>query len=452
MTRKFFHLSNPVIVIVLLLTSLVSAASAADQRLTRVTSAWDGSQTDGGSTTPTISADGRFVVFNSLATNIVEGGQASQLYLYDRKTGSTELVSLASDGSPANYEAYYPAISSDGRFIAFGSNATNLAGELPGEIYLRDRKTGETVLVSGPVDGSMPSADANGPSISGSGRFVAFLSFSENLVPEDTDILPDIYVRDMQENTLHLASVSSSGEKGNSDSGVAGGQSISRDGRYVAFQSYASNLVAGDTNEVSDVFIHDRSTGKTERISVSSSGQQANAESNSQVISGSGRYVGFTSAASNLVPGDTNGVVDVFVYDRQTHKTERVSVSSTGSQQAAGVIYGVENFAHLSISDNGRYITFVSQATNFEKGMRISTCDYAVIGGSSGPCANIYLHDRQTGKTSLLSAASKKQSGNSVSYSPAISPDGNWVAFGSDASNLVSGDTNGQADIFLYHQ
>lgn len=451
MIRQLFSITARIVVVTLLFASLPVTVSAANSRLNRISQAWDGSQADGGSYSPAISADGRFVVYHSLATNLVKGGQPSQLYLFDRQAGATELVSVASDGSPANSEANHPAISADGRYIAFGSNATNLAGESSGEIYLRDRVSGKTLMVSGPVDGSPARGDASFPAISGDGRYVAFLSFADNLDPRDEDILPDIFVRDMQKNTLTLVSVSSSGEKANSDSGVAGGLAISSDGRYVAFQSYASNLVPDDTNEASDIFVRDLVAGKTERVSVSSSGEQANDRSGSLAISGDGRFVSFISWASNLVAGDTNGAPDIFVHDRVSGKTERINMGVRNSMTISGVIYDTENYAQLSLSHDGRYLAFASQATSPVKRSGITTCDFSTMGGGVEPCANAFLYDRQSGKLTLLSASAKNQTGSAASYNTAISQDGHWVAFASEASNLTPGDTNQQADIYLYH-
>jgi Tol biopolymer transport system component len=252
----------------------------------------------------------------------------------------------------------------------------------------------------------------------------------------------------MLKNKLYLASVSSNGTKGNIDSFYP---SISADGRYVAFASYATNLVAGDTNNAVDIFVHDLLTGQTERVSVSTSGKQANAGSNFPVISGNGRYVAFISSATNLIPGDTNGLEDVFVHDRQTGKTERASVSSSGKQQIHGTMYD-QGYAGISLSFDGRYVSFVSQATNFANGININTCHYPIGLGVVEPCTNIYLHDRQTGRTSIISVSSRNKSGNAPSTSPNLSSDGQWIVFLSNASNLVAGDTNGQADIFLYHR
>src|SRR2546428_656807 len=230
------------------------------------------------------------------------------------------------------------------------------------------------------------------------------------------------------------ASVSSNNAQGNAGSTVA---AITPDGRFVLFGSSASNLVLGDTNGFMDAFVHDRLTGTTERVSVSSSGAQGNGDSMTGDLAGDGgaitpdgRFVAFNSLASNLVPGDVNGVGDVFVRDRVTGTTEIVSVNSSGVQGNFG-----SGIAPPSISGNGTLVAFDSQATNLEPGQN----------GQEG----VFVHNRITGKTIEVSVNSSGVEGNGFSLGPTISRDGRFVVFFSFASNLVSGDTNGAPDIFV---
>ena len=206
--------------------------------------------------------------------------------------------------------------------------------------------------------------------------------------------------------------------------------SISADGRYVAFASYASNLVSGDTNGTPDVFIHDRQGGGTTRVSVASDGTQGNWDSWYSSISADGRYVAFYSGASNLVSGDTNGTDDVFVHDGQTGQTTRVSVASDGAQ-------GNDISWDPSISADGRYVAFYSDATN-------------LVSGDTNGTDDVFVHDWQTGQTTRISVASDGAQGNEGSWYSSISADGRYVAFYSGASNLVSGDTNGVGDVFVH--
>jgi Tol biopolymer transport system component len=270
------------------------------------------------------------------------------------------------------------------------------------------------------------------PSISADGRFVAFCCFGDNLVPGDTNGWADVFVRDRQNGTTKQVSVSSSGAPGNKG-GYA--PAISADGRWTAFSSYSTNLVVGDTNGVIDVFVHDRESGLTERVSVDSSGLQGNGTSDNDdtcttVISGDGRYVVFESQAGNLVPGGTNGYSHIFVRDRQAGVTELVSVDSFGTQAN----YLSER---PTLSTDGRFVAFVSFATNL------------VPGDANGHVGDIFVHDRLTGATEFASVSAVGAQGDNASYYPAISSNGRFVAFLSGATNLVSGDTNGVVDFFV---
>src|SRR4051794_1659284 len=215
--------------------------------------------------------------------------------------------------------------------------------------------------------------------------------------------------------------------------------SISADGRFVAFYSYATNLVPGDTNGQLDGFVRDRLKGTTERVSVGPGGRQGDGPSSLPSISGDGRFVTFRSGATNLVSGDTNGRTDVFVRDRLKGTTERVSVSSSGAQ-------GDDDSDWASISSDGRFVAFMSAATNLVKGDTNRACD------EEGTCSpDVFVRDRLKGTTERVSVSSsgKQTSSGSFSYFPSISGDGRFVAFGSDATNLVPGDTNREGDIFV---
>ena len=312
---------------------LVSIASA---QVTRRASIPDGStEGDGYSTFCSVSADGRWIAFFSLATNLVPGDTngMGDVFVQDRLTGTIERVSVGPRGVQADDFSIGPSISADGRYVAFYSGATNLvAGDTNGcyDVFVRDRVAGTTVRASVDSSGAQAEASSDEPSISADGRFVAFRSFSRYLVPVDDNFVPDVFVRDLVAGTTERVSVGPGGLQANDQSNFP---SISADGRFVAFLSYASNLVAGDTNGTGDVFVRDRQSGTTERVSVrTSTGAQANAYSGMCSISGDGRLVAFESAASNLVVGDSNTTDDVFVRDRTAGTTVRVSVSTGGSQ------------------------------------------------------------------------------------------------------------------------
>jgi Tol biopolymer transport system component len=414
---------------------------------TRVSVASDGTEGNCTSSEQSISADGRYVAFASCANNLVSGeiNSAKDIYLHDRQTGSTELVSVASDGNHGQGNSYDPSISADGRYVTFFSDSNNLvSGDTNGtwDVFVHDRQTGVTERVSVSSDGSQGNASSfsTPASISADGRYVAFGSASDNLVSGDTNQTLDIFVYDRQTRITELISLASDGSWGNSESQL---HAISADGRHVAFASSSSNLVNGDTNGVMDVFVHDQQTGTTERVSVASDGSQGNDQSSDWIhlsISADGRFVVFASDASNLVEGDINGKTDIFVRDRLTGITEHISVSSDGNQ-------GNGDSVAPSISANGRYVAFISKASNLVSGDTNNYCG----DNKDENCSDVFVHDRQTGVTERVSVANDMSQGDSGSYSynTSITPDGRYVAFSSYASNLVVGDTNGFMDVFV---
>lgn len=284
----------------------------------------------------------------------------------------------------------------------------------------------------------MTAAEANNYSfhtaVSDSGRYVAFSSLASNLVTGDTNDASDVFLRDQHDQTTVRVSVSSSGTQGNGWSGQME-LSISDNGRYVGFLSSASNLVPGDTNGQQDVFVHDVQTGETTRASVSSAGEEANDETAAVDISPGGSYVAFQSSASNLDPLDLNGIDDVFVHDVATGETEIVSVNSLGLQGAPGP--GGKNDSP-SISSNGRYVAFVS--------------DSVLVPGDVNQDWDIYVRDRQEGTTTRVSLTSSglPTSYESPSDAPSISDDGRFVAFNSkDNFGDAMDEDGGEDDIFL---
>jgi Tol biopolymer transport system component len=323
-----------------------------------------GNQGNDTSFVPSISATGRFVAFLSFASDLVPGDTngVEDVFVHDRKIGTTMRVSVDSAENEGNGSNFSPSISATGRFVAFASAASNLVlGDTNDrlDVFVHDRKTGTTMRVSMDSDGNQGNDDSFTPSISATGRFVAFDSNAPNLVPEDTNSNMDVFVHDRKTGTTTRVSVDSAGNEGNNASFFA---SISANGRFVAFVSSASNLVLGDTNGLPDVFVHDRKTGTTTRVSVDSDGSEGNNRSFfSPSISATGRFVAFTSVASNLVPGDTNDSIDVFVHDRKTGTTRRVSVDSGGNQ-------GNADSSVPSISATGRFVAFASSASNLVRG------------------------------------------------------------------------------------
>jgi Tol biopolymer transport system component len=247
---------------------------------------------------------------------------------------STRRVSVGSDGTQGNSDSYRPSISADGRYVAFSSLANNLVTEdtnNEGDIFVYDLVANTTRIVSVATDGTGGNSESYRPSISADGRYVAFESRANNLVDGDTNSYADIFIYDTVANTTRIVSVATDGTDGNFDSYAP---SISADGRYVTFYSYASNLVSGDTNPYADIFIYDTVANTTRIVSVATDDTQGNDFSSSSYpsISGDGRYVAFVSYTSNLVSGDTNNTSDIFVYDTVANTTRIVSVDSDGTQ------------------------------------------------------------------------------------------------------------------------
>ena len=412
---------------------LLSPASgfAAQAVTTRASIDSTGVEGNGDSSDSSISADGRYMAFHSTAVNLVSGDLNGtwDVFVRDRQTGATTRISVDSSGVQGNGASYDPSISADGRYVAFWSRADNLVTgdtNFIFDIFVHDRQTGATTRVSvysGGVQGNGGSYD---PSISADGRYVAFDSTAVNLVTGDTNATGDVFVHDRQTGATTRVSVDSSGVQGN---GGSYRPSISADGRYVAFDSTADNLVTGDTNATDDVFVHDRQTGATTRVSVDSSGGQGDNGSYRPSISADGRYVAFEADASNLVSTDTNITGDVSVHDRQTGATTRVSVDSSGGQ-------GDNGSYRPSISADGRYVAFGSGASN-------------LVTGDTNAMEDVFVHDRRTGATIMVSVDSSGVQGNGGSYRPSISADGRYVAFDSTADNLVTGDTNAAYDVFV---
>ncbi len=399
--------------------------------------------------------------------------------------GDTTRVSVASDGTQGNWDSGFygtlSAISANGRYVAFDSYATNLVtGDVNGaaNIFLRDRETNTTMRISVASDGTPGDSNSYSPAISADGRYVVFASFAGNLdcnpngtqdifihdrqtnttvclispgnvssglpaisadgryvtfssgdhyVIGDTNGAWDVFLVNRQTSTTTRISLDSDGIEGNGDSF---GSSLSVDGRYVAFDSDASNLVAVDSNGATDVFLRDTNTNTTTRLSLASDGAQSNGNSGDPTISADGRYVVFISDADNLVSGDTNGTRDIFLRDTQTNTTTRISVASDGIQAN-----NTNN--NPAISANGRYVVFASDASN-------------LVAGDTNGASDIFLRDTQTNTTTRISVASDGTQTSGNSFSPTVSADGGFVVFSSDASNLVAGDTNGATDVFVH--
>jgi len=309
------------------------------------------------STTPVISGDGRYIAFASAASNLLPGTPGiMDIYVYDRQNETMERASVDNNGTQGNGASQEPFISYDGRYVAFVSTADNLVvNDLNAsrDVFVRDRLTGTTRIIAY----TSAASDSNSPAISDDGRYIAFLSTNPNLVPADTNNTWDVFVHDIVAGTTEMISVDPNGNCGNDTSLDGHRLGISGDGRFVSFASAASNLVAGDTNGTWDIFLRDRFINATERVSLADGGSQANGASYEPSISGNGRYISFRSDAANLVAGDTNGTTDIFVRDTTNLTTTRVNTGNCGIQAD-------RPSGGASISNNGRFVAFNSIATN----------------------------------------------------------------------------------------
>ena len=410
----------------------VPLAPAFFRTLERDSLSSDGGQANGASSSSSLSVDGRFLAFGSGAANLVadDTNGADDIFVQDRQTGQTVRVSISSSGVEGDGGSYSPTISGDGRYVAFQSVSTNLVlNDTNGvtDIFVHDRQSGITSRVSLASDGTQGDSFSIEASMSLDGSYVTFSSLSTNLVSNDTNGAADIFVHDLGSAVTSRVSVASDGSQG---SGISFNPSLSGDGRYVAFYSSSDNLVFGDTNSSDDVFVHDRQAGTTVRVSVASDGGQANGPSFSfqSSISADGSIVAFASVADNLVSGDSNATVDVFVHDLPTGVTSRVSVGSDGTE-------GNDFSISPSISADGRYVVYYSDADN-------------LVANDTNGVSDIFVHDRQTRVNARVSLSNTGGESNDSSGNPAISGDGRTVAYESAASNLVTGDTNGDYDVF----
>lgn len=343
----------------------------------------------------------------------------------------TFTMSLGVNGVEANGPSTRPAISVAGGLVAFESTASNLAFDPNGavrDIFARDVVAGVTRLVSTAADGG----GANGPSTNAAvgGRVVAFNSEASNLVAHDGNGLRDVFARTGTDPIVRVSEAAAGGDP----DGASGEADVSDDGRFVVFSSTATNLVPGDGNGLSDVFVRDLSTGSLRRVSQPAGGGNADGPSRAPAISPDGRYVSFYSEARNLVADDANGAGDVFLADLRTGRVERVSVSSREREQNAAV---VAPFAQISdVSRDGRFVAFDSDATNLVRRDRNRDTD-------------VFVRDRRRGTTTRVSVDLLGFEANNDSFFPSLSPDGRFVAFQSFATNLAPGD-GPREDVFVY--
>jgi Tol biopolymer transport system component len=382
-----------------------------------------------------VSADGSRVAFDSFATNFApnDDNNNSDVFVRDRATGTTQLVSVSMGGGPGDdgSSVSVGALTRDGFEITFTSSATNL---IPGDdnsfadVFVADLRTGAIRRVSVDSAGAQLAAPSGPPAVvSSNGAYVAFRTRA-GIAATDTNLRDDVYVApNPPPRVAELVSVGA----GNPSNGVSDGRpSVSYDGRWIAFTTSASNFAVGDGNGVTDVYVRDRGAGTTRLVSVSAQGNAAgDGPSHSPSLSADGRFVAFVSGATNLVDGDANAVEDVFLRDLWRERTVRVSAPAGGTEANAAS-------GEPSVCGAGVCVLFVSRATN-------------LVQGTTSARARVYAFDPRTAELTLVSRAVDGGDPDDDSRSPSVSGDGRFVAFESSATNLVAGDTNGWPDIFV---
>jgi len=446
-----------------------------------------GLEANGKSDRPSISADGRFVAFYSDAWNLVVGDLQTfdvdscptcpglrDIFVHDRDpdgngifdeaNGLTTRVSLSSTGTPANEFSTRPALSGDGRYVAYRSTATNLVTNITdGErhIYIYDRNSGITVVADTNLFGEVADDRSDRPSLSGDGRFIAYQSDASNLT-ESSDGTRSIYIHDRDgdgngvfDDTSPLVSMVSKSSLGIPGDDASISPSVSSDGRFIEFSSVAANLVVGDTNDASDEFVHDQDFGTTVRVSVSAEGvgtSPIGPGSDRSSLSADGRYISFVSEADDLGFVDTNNNSDVFVRDRLAGSVTRISIPSTGTGEAN------DDSDRPSISADGRIVAFYSDAWNLVLG------DGQPYDPTNCPSCtgvrDIFVHDRDPDSNGIfdegnstvvrVSVSSLGIAGNGTSTRPRVSADGRFVSFVSNSTNLSPEAFNGLDQIYVH--
>jgi Tol biopolymer transport system component len=384
----------------------------------------------GGSNLSWISPNGQIVVFTSWAFTLVQFDRnyVQDVFVRDLRRDMNERLSVSSQGEEGNRRSCCPHASRNGRFVAFVSAASNLVPRDRNrvtDVFVYDRQRKRIERVSVTSSGRETRRDASAAYMSGNGRFVAFTTAGA-LVPGDSNGVLDAFLHDRLTGRTDRVSVGPDGQ----GSAASHPGAVSDDGRFVAFVSYASNLVPGDTNRNPDTFLRDRKRGRTERVNVRPDGGQSRGNANRPTMSADARFIAFRSWADDLVPNDRNNQVDAFVRDRLAARTKRVSVSSSGREG-----FGVTSRPVLSAT--GRWVVFTSRSST-------------LVPGDTNGRADIFRHDRLTGRTIRVSISVTGRQANGDSTRPTVSATGAIVAFNSFASNLVPRDTNRAKDVFVH--
>lgn len=356
--------------------------------------------------------EGRYVVFISSANFAGSTGKHRQIFWRDRNAGITKLISASPAGEEGNADSYAPAISGDGKTVAFESYSSNLVqNDKNGfrDVFVWHSNTGKIDVVSIGAKGAEANAESYEPTVSGDGNFIAFTSMAGNISPTDKGVSNNnVYLRDLQAEITIMISVDPAAKKG----GGGSNPSISYDGNRIAFYSHTATLVANDNNGLWDIFLWEKNKAALKRISLTADGKERDQGSESAnrivapAISGNGEFIAYATTASNMVPGDINNSQDVFVYDINANTTTIASNSPDGKPGNGDS--PIEQGEKIAISLNGKWVAFSTKASNL-----------------GVPSANIVMHNMIGGENKAISSVV----GNSVGR-PAISKSGSYVVFG----------------------
>ncbi|MFI0261734.1 TolB family protein [Streptomyces sp. NPDC017056] len=411
------------------------AETAAAPATERVSVAADGTQGNGFSGDPRLSANGRFVAFSSDATNLgpIDANGQQDVYVKDLRTGKVDLVSVASDGTRGDALSGSPEISADGRYVAFYSSATNLVpGDTNGEgdVSVHDRRTGRTVSPTAGAGTSPYGYGVQNFALSGDGHRLAFGSHRPDLVPDDTNERLDVFVHDVQKGTTKRVSVASDGSQADGPSAFP---SISADGRRVAFTSKATNLTPARPGfrrppPQDPMYVHDLATGRTRAASLSTTDAVVGVSPFPR-LSPDGRYAVFAAVADDVVPDDTNGTYDLFARDLEQGTTRLLSRAHDGAQGNGWSSEG-------RLSADNRRLFFTSAAAN-------------LVPGDTNGQVDGFVRDLRSGRVERVNVG--VDGAQSASWTNIAVPDatGRLAAFDSRDDGLVPGDTNGTGDVFV---
>lgn len=420
------------------ITALVASPGRAAAQVERISVSGDGAQANADSYQAVLSDDGSVVAFRSNASNLVAGdtNQWTDIFVRDLGAETTVIASRRPDGSESTNFSQRPSLSGDGRYVVFETpyeNQTILTTGLYDRVL--DSNSYLLFLQNSAGNPSYPRQARLEPVLSGDGSVLALRSLGEfqsvsppeaSPIDDDNNSAHDVFLYDWTASPvepMQRVSRLTNGDELNADSRRP---SLSHDGRYVAFMTY-SDLLFEDTNSRPDIVWKDRQSGALELISAAPGGAAGNGASFNPAVSADGSVIAFRSAATDLVAGDLNGQWDIFVRDRNSGATTRASVRSDGGEADGRSL-------QPSISDDGRFVAFRSMASN-------------LVDGDSNARADIFVHDRTTGQTLRVGQPAGEES-DGHSAAPAISGNGAWLVFESDATNLVPGDDNGSRDVF----